>query len=139
MKKAASSSVADQIESASGSFEVCLKYVPYDAKEEEMKEFFSECGEIDGRVRLLRDRETGKCKGIGWVTFTSAEGMANAISNDGCEYGGRHLSITAGTTQWRTRWDQPKPLKPGEAGEAELKIDHAHVGLEELLCFYELI
>ena len=30
MKKAASSSVADQIESASGSFEVCLKYVPYD-------------------------------------------------------------------------------------------------------------
>ena len=56
MKKAASSSVADQIESASGSFEVCLKYVPYDAKEEEMKEFFSECGEIDGRVRLLRDQ-----------------------------------------------------------------------------------
>ena len=62
MKKAASSSVADQIESASGSFEVCLKYVPYDAKEEEMKEFFSECGELTSIHRMLFP-DSGKFRG----------------------------------------------------------------------------
>ena len=116
MAKATAQQAAGVVAAASGTYEVCLKYVPYDAKEDEMKEFFSACGPIDGRVRLLMDRQTGKCKGIGWVTFETAEGMANALANDGCEYGGRHLSITPGTTQWRTRWDQPKPEQGGGGG-----------------------
>ena len=38
----------------------------------------------------------GSCKGIGWITFGTQAAMQEAISWNGCPYGGRHLQITPG-------------------------------------------
>lgn len=43
--------------------------MPFDAEEEELWEFFADCGAIDN-VRLVRDKKTNIGKGIGYVQFT---------------------------------------------------------------------
>ena len=76
-------------------YEIFIKYLPTDATEESLKEFFSAAGPIVGAPRLMLHPQTGKCKGIGWVTFASAAGLQEALRWDGAALGGRHLSISA--------------------------------------------
>ena len=88
--------------SASGhleGYEIFIKYLPDTAREEPLREFFAPAGEIVGAPRLMMHPQTGKCKGIGWITFASQSGLAEALSWDGCAFGGRHLSITAAKQQ----------------------------------------
>ncbi|KAG2467161.1 ARI4B protein, partial [Polypterus senegalus] len=40
----------------------------YDVKDEELREHFLECGEIEG-IRLIKDRNTGLVKGFGYILF----------------------------------------------------------------------
>ena len=61
--------------------------------------YISCLGEIVGAPRLMKHPGTGKCKGIGWITFATAAGQAAALGWDGCAYGGRHLSVTAAIAQ----------------------------------------
>ena len=76
-------------------YEIFLKYLPADATPEALQSYFAEAGPIVGTPRLMMDPRSGKCKGVGWITFASASAMSEAISWDGCSYGGRHLSISA--------------------------------------------
>ena len=87
--------------SASGhveGFEIFLKYLPKEATEESLKEFFAEAGEMVGAPRLLRDG-SGLCKGVGWITFATEAALSEALSWDGASFGGRRLSITSATQQ----------------------------------------
>ena len=53
--------------------------LPFDATEEEVREHFKDCGEID-MVRLIRDRKTNVGKGIGYVKFMGEREMKAAIA-----------------------------------------------------------
>lgn len=75
-------------------FEVFFKYLPYSANETEMRSMFEECGEIVGDIRLMRNPANGQCKGIGWITFSTEDGMNAALAWDGFRYAGRNVSIT---------------------------------------------
>ncbi|CDS08395.1 hypothetical protein LRAMOSA09758 [Lichtheimia ramosa] len=55
--------------------------LPFDAEEEELWEFFADCGAIDN-VRLVRDKKTNIGKGIGYVQFTRRAAVDLALALD---------------------------------------------------------
>lgn len=75
-------------------YEIFIKYLPDSATEAELKDFFAEAGEIVGEPRLMKHPQSGKCKGIGWITFAKHAGLTAALGWDGADFGGRHLSVT---------------------------------------------
>ncbi|XP_065211008.1 RNA-binding protein 34-like [Planococcus citri] len=49
--------------------------------EEEIWDFFKDCGEISS-VRVIRDKETGFCKGFGYVNFKTEDSVEFALKLD---------------------------------------------------------
>lgn len=73
---------------------VFLGNVAYDTTEEDVWRFFSEHGIADvKRVRLVRDRDSGDCKGFGYVEFHSKKTVEPAIATRGALLNGRELRI----------------------------------------------
>ena len=62
----------------------------WDAEQEGVKEFFSQCGEVVD-VHIAYDQESGRAKGFCHVEFAALEGAAAAIALNGAEYLGRNL------------------------------------------------
>ena len=61
---------------------------------QELKEAFSEFGEV-GFVKIVKDRETGRSRGFGFVEFESDdEGKAAEAGLDGKELGGRTIHVS---------------------------------------------
>jgi RNA recognition motif-containing protein len=65
----------------------------FETKEEEIRELFKEFGEIT-ELKMITDRETGRFRGFGFITFSSAE-EANAAKEalNGKELNGREISV----------------------------------------------
>jgi len=80
--------------SAQDGYEVFLKFLPHSASEEEVTNYFADCGAIVGQARLLRDQLSGQSKGAGFVTFVDERGRAEALKRDGARFGGRNVSVT---------------------------------------------
>lgn len=67
--------------------------LPFGLSEDEFKEKFSEFGAIDDAV-LIMDRNTGRPKGFGFVTYTTPEAADKAIqAMNNQELGGRSLRV----------------------------------------------
>lgn len=65
----------------------------YTTTEDELREVFGAHGEVVS-VTLIRDRETGRAKGFGFVEFASDDAGRNAIEDlDGKQIGGRALKV----------------------------------------------
>ena len=64
----------------------------YNTSERDIEEFFSGCGGVVD-VKLITDRDTGRAKGFGFVTFDSQEAADSAIKMSGQELDGRQLRI----------------------------------------------
>ncbi|CAH2044079.1 unnamed protein product [Thlaspi arvense] len=63
----------------------------YNMNEESLREAFSKYGEVV-ETRVILDRETGRSRGFGFVTFTSAEAASSAIQ----ALDGQGSSVSAG-------------------------------------------
>ena len=64
----------------------------YQTTDEQLKEFFSDCGQVDD-VRVIKDRDTGRSKGFGFVTFDSSDAMQASLSKNDTELDGRQLRV----------------------------------------------
>ncbi|MDE2860059.1 MAG: RNA-binding protein [Chloroflexota bacterium] len=65
----------------------------YETREEELREAFEVHGEVQ-EVTVVRDRETGRSRGFGFVEMpTSAEAEAAISALNGREMGGRTLTV----------------------------------------------
>ncbi len=65
---------------------------------EELEDLFSQFGEVES-VRIIRDRQTGRSRGFGFVEMNSEDG-ANAIQSlNGKEFGGRKLVVNEAKQQ----------------------------------------
>ncbi len=53
--------------------------IPYNSTEEDLKELFSECGEIES-VKIIQDKFTGRSKGFGFVEMVNEEDAKKAIA-----------------------------------------------------------
>lgn len=66
----------------------------YDTSDEAVWRFFADNGITDvRRVRIIRDRTTGKTKGIGYVEFKSSTACNKAIALRGAEINGREVRM----------------------------------------------
>ena len=66
--------------------------LPYSATEAEIETMFSEYGELMSVV-LIKDRETGRAKGFGFVEFQNQADAEKALELDGRELDGRALKV----------------------------------------------
>lgn len=66
----------------------------YDTSDEAVWRFFADNGITDvRRVRIIRDRNTGKTKGIGYVEFKNSAACNKAIALRGAEINGREVRM----------------------------------------------
>jgi RNA recognition motif-containing protein len=67
--------------------------LPFKVRDEELKDMFSEFGEISEAV-VITERGSGRSKGFGFVTFASEESTPKAIeAMNGKEVDGRALTV----------------------------------------------
>lgn len=69
---------------------------PYTVDEDQLREIFSEYGEIED-VAIIKDRDTGRPKGFGFITFASQQAAEQALEQDGRNFGGRPLKVSIAT------------------------------------------
>jgi len=82
--------------------------LPYTATEEQLGELFAPFGPVK-RVTIIKDRETGRSKGFGFVALGDESQVAGAVEAvNGAELGGRVLKANAA---------EPKPRR--EAGQSD--------------------
>lgn len=75
----------------------------YDATEQQLRELFSQAGEIT-ELTVLSDGSTGQSRGFGFVEMATDEGADDAISRfNGYALGGRDLVVNVA----RPRADRP--------------------------------
>eukprot|EP00051_Salpingoeca_urceolata_P013124 m.164072 g.164072 ORF g.164072 m.164072 type:complete len:255 (+) comp17705_c0_seq3:1220-1984(+) len=77
---------------SSGKFDpkksVFVGNLPFDATEEQVIEFFSECGSVQA-VRIVRDKSTSIGKGFCYVLFANRSDVSLAITKNGSKLGKR--------------------------------------------------
>ena len=82
----------------------------FETTENDLNELFSEHGKVTD-VAILSDRETGRSRGFGFVTFTDAAGANAAIAAlNGKEIGGRALTVN----EARAREERPRQFAGGD-------------------------
>jgi len=65
--------------------------LPFSATEEELKECFSACGEVQS-VKIITDRETGRSRGFCFVEMDNAEAAIAELN--GKEMDGRRITVS---------------------------------------------
>lgn len=72
---------------------VYIGNLPFSATEEDIRSKFGAHGTLTD-VALIADRDTGRPRGFGFVTFETSEGARAAIAAlDGTDMGGRNLKV----------------------------------------------
>ena len=66
--------------------------LPFSANDSELREVFSSYGEIEDSV-VITDRQTGRSKGFGFITFSKEEDAEKALEQNGKDMGGRTLRV----------------------------------------------
>ncbi|MEN6627419.1 MAG: RNA-binding protein [Candidatus Sumerlaeia bacterium] len=71
----------------------------YDTTESELSQLFGQHGAVTS-VAVIKDRETGRAKGFGFVEFSSDDDARAAIAAlDGKEVGGRSIKVNEARPQ----------------------------------------
>lgn len=72
---------------------VYIGNIPYSTNEDDLTQFFSSCGDIES-VALIRDRDTGRLKGFGFITFITGDAAQKALKLDSQEFKGRNIKVS---------------------------------------------
>ncbi|EYU44195.1 hypothetical protein MIMGU_mgv1a011550mg [Erythranthe guttata] len=99
---APNASLFQTIRSMSSSSKLFVGGLSYSTDEMSLREAFSQYGEVV-EARVILDRETGRSRGFGFVTFTSTEAASSAIqAYDGQDLHGRTVRVNYATEKPRT-------------------------------------
>ena len=74
---------------------------PYSVDEAQLRTLFAPYGEIS-ELRLIMDRDTGRPKGFGFITFATQMAAEKALEQNGKDLGGRPLKVNIATDKPRT-------------------------------------
>ena len=73
--------------------------IPYNATEEDLRELFSECGEIES-LKIMKDQFTGGSKGFGFIEMTDENDAKKAIATlQGRDLKGTSLTVAEARPQ----------------------------------------
>ena len=64
----------------------------YDTTEDTLRTVFSKFGGIDDLI-IIKDRETGRTKGFGFITFDSQQAAESALELNGTDLDGRTIKV----------------------------------------------
>lgn len=78
--------------------------LPWTTDNEALQDLFSEYGEVV-EAKVITDRETGRSRGFGFVTFSTEEAAKKSLELNGKDYGGRTIRV-----------DSARENKGGEGG-----------------------
>lgn len=67
--------------------------LPFKMEASDLRSTFARFGEITD-LFLVKDRETGRLKGFGFITFADASSAQAALQMDGQEFSGRNLKVS---------------------------------------------
>ena len=82
----------------------------FETTENELRDLFSPHGTVTD-IAILNDRETGRSRGFGFVTFSDAAGGKAAIAAlDGKDFSGRALTVN----EARAREERPRQFAGGD-------------------------
>jgi len=90
--------------------ELFLKFLPHSATEDSVWAHFKKGARTMKKVRLSMNKETGECKGIGWLTVREEEDAKRLVDEwnkaPNCEMDGRNVEISyvadaAASTNWK--------------------------------------
>jgi RNA recognition motif-containing protein len=74
---------------------------PYSVNESQIRDMFSGYGDIS-ELNLIMDRDTGRPKGFGFITFATQAAAEKALELNGRDVGGRALKVNVATDKPRT-------------------------------------
>ena len=84
----------------------------YATTDDSLKAHFEQIGEVES-ARVMTDRDTGRSRGFGFVTFVSEDNNQKAIAElDGKDLDGRAINVS----EARPREDRPKRDFGGDRG-----------------------
>jgi len=84
----------------------------YEATEEDIRQAFAEYGEVSA-VNIIKDRETGRSRGFGFVEMADADQAKEAIENVNlAEIAGRRVTVN----EARPKSDRPRGGGRGGGG-----------------------
>ena len=91
--------------------------LPFSVNDDKLKEIFAEFGDIE-EATVIQDRQSGRSKGFGFVTFASDENADAALSAvNGKEVEGRQLKVSeAKPMEERSDSDRPRRSFGGDRG-----------------------
>ena len=72
--------------------------LPWSVNNDSLRELFAQYGEITDAV-VIMDRDSGRSKGFGFVTFTTEEAAQKALEMDGKEVEGRTIVVNKAKPQ----------------------------------------
>lgn len=81
--------------------------LPWTTSSEALKEAFEPHGEVV-EAKVIMDRETGRSRGFGFVTFASEEEAQSALAMNGTEIGGRKIRVDLARDKRDSRDDSHK-------------------------------
>ncbi|MEW5898415.1 MAG: RNA-binding protein [Bacillota bacterium] len=67
--------------------------LPWATREEDLAEAFSQYGEVMNS-RIIRDRQTGRSRGFGFVEVADEDAEAIIAALNGKEFGGRVITVS---------------------------------------------
>jgi cold-inducible RNA-binding protein len=67
--------------------------LPYQATEQDVQTLFAQFGDIEN-VAIIKDRDTGRPKGFGFVTFAAQNSAQDALKMDGQDFQGRPIKVS---------------------------------------------
>lgn len=72
----------------------------YKCAKEDLEELFGQYGEV-ADARVVSDRETGRSRGFGFVTFAEDSSVQGALEQNGQNFQGRDLKVNEAKEQQR--------------------------------------
>jgi heterogeneous nuclear ribonucleoprotein A1/A3 len=101
---------------ASTQFKVFVGGLPFACSEATLHKDFSECGRI-AELTIIKDRDTGKSRGIAFISFEDEAGFLAALKYDGDDYGGRILKVSKSDGAGKGKGDGKGKGKRGKDGK----------------------
>ncbi|KAF0697411.1 Aste57867_11891 [Aphanomyces stellatus] len=82
--------------------------VPFNITEENIRSMFEHCGEI-AHVHFMKDKDTGRLLGTGFVEFVDPESTDKALNVSGADAFGRQINVAYSTRAKRPAFNNHKP------------------------------
>lgn len=82
--------------------------LPFSVDESQLRGMFASYGDIEN-LSLITDRDTGRPKGFGFITFSTQQAAEKALEQNGKDVGGRALRVNVAVEKPR---DDARSARP---------------------------